>query len=351
MSDNRETPSVGAPVEETEASRTEILEAVERAKEAPDAPEGAPHGVAGTGEPHLAGPVNESSDAIEELRRREAAAQVDTQMDVDVPANGVTGTVAPGTAVPGATVPAAAAPAAPGTAVPAPERVVAPTDLPSAAAEPTEVSALPPIADGPARDGEIRISPDHPMAALYTQSPLPPEVRGNRGAGTLIALLATVGFAVVYAGVIALWLAPQYPPSSYLDEGLIPSLASVGFGAAVVSFFIALTLLVIIVGRAGWWAYVLGGFFVAALVWAGTVLGGGLHDRFILGQGVSWNPFELMAAYGLQIPVLTAALVAREITIWFGAWIGARGRKIKQQNAEALAEYEQALTEAQATAR
>ena len=52
--------------------------------------------------------------------------------------------------------------------------------------------------------------------------------------------------------------------------------------------------------------------------------------------------------FGLSIPTIAAALVAREATIWFGAWIGARGRKLKARNAEALAEYEVALAEAQA---
>ncbi len=47
-------------------------------------------------------------------------------------------------------------------------------------------------------------------------------------------------------------------------------------------------------------------------------------------------------------PVVAAVLVAREVTVWFGAWIGTRGRRITRANADAIAEYEAALAEVQA---
>lgn len=46
--------------------------------------------------------------------------------------------------------------------------------------------------------------------------------------------------------------------------------------------------------------------------------------------------------------MLIAGIVAREVSVWFGAWIGARGRKMKRLNAEAITEYETALAEVQA---
>ena len=149
------------------------------------------------------------------------------------------------------------------------------------------------------------------------------------------------------AGVLALWIAPLYPPSTFLSEGLVPILLSWGFIFAVAGFFIALVLLVLIAGRAGWWAYVLGGLLVAVLVW-GATLGGVAIDARLAGERVGLDPFSLIADFGLAIPVLAAALVAREVTVWFGAWIGARGRKVARKNAAAVAEYEDALAEAQA---
>ena len=377
MSDERETSAPraaetpesagapGSPVEENEASRTEVLAAVERSRDAgaggADAGSGSGSGSAlsdDTSEPGErslasvdadaaagrgsfddsepdAGVNSAASDAdaagsdgsdvrngtvaaaaaaaAAEAERRKQLSEVDTQLDLQ-PATGRTGKL---------------------------ERRTPPTtldDLPSAAAE----------AERPARDGEIRISSDHPMAALYTQTPMPPEIRGNRGAGVLIALLATIGFAAVAAGVFAAWLAPQYPPSTFFSEGLLPIITSVGFAAAVAAFFLALTIVVLVVGRAGWWAYVLGGFLVAAAVWGATVVGLALHDRFVLGLTTSLQSLAMIQKYGLSLPAIVSGLVAREVTVWFGAWIGSRGRRMKTRNAEALAEYEEALTESQA---
>lgn len=208
-------------------------------------------------------------------------------------------------------------------------------------AEPAN-AGLPPV-----RDGEIRISADHPMAALYMQNPMPPEVRGNRGAGVLIALLSTIAFAVVYAGVLALWLAPSYPPSTFLTEGLLPWVLNWGFAAATLGFFVSFALLVLIAGRASWWAYVLGGLLVAAATWGVALVGFALVAHFA-GEGISLKPLSLLAEYGLFFPVIAAGLVGREVSVWFGAWIGARGRKMKRLNAEAITEYETALAEVQA---
>lgn len=326
----------GAPVEETEASRTEVLEAVERSKGSSDAndaaaPAALEEAASGAEQDGTATAVvgehpgiasAESGDAdpfgIAEQQRREEVSSVDTQLDLESP-------IARGAAT---------------------SRIGEIDELPSAAADPV---------DTPPRDGEIRISADHPMAALYMQSPMPPELKGNRGAGVLIALVATLGFAVVYAGVIAAWLAPMFPPSIYLSEGLMPWITSWGFIAAVVAFFVGLVLLILIVGKAGWWAYVLGGFFVAAFVWAATLaafaMTTGPWDPGASGDGLELTPSGIRAAVntlGFTLPALAAAAVAREATVWFGAWIGFRGRRVKLRNAEALAEYESAMTEVQA---
>ena len=226
-------------------------------------------------------------------------------------------------------------------------------ELPSAAAEPETVLAEA-LVESPVRDGEIRISADHPMAALYMQSPMPPDLKGNRGAGVLIALLGTIAFAVLYAGIIAIWLAPQFPPSTFLSEGLVPWVTSWGFIAAVAAFFVGLSILVLVFGRAGWWAYVLFSLFVGIAVWGAAAgafaffgtpvesvddLGGGTGISGLLGR---------VQAVGFGLSTLGAAILAREVAVWFGAWIGRRGRKVTAKNAELLAEYESALAEVRA---
>ena len=312
MSENRDTPPVGAPVEETESSRSDVRDAVERSRETTDAPGSEDTVIETTVIEETVVETGAEDDDVAEQIRREKLAAVDTELNMEA------------------------------TPSPSPasetSRLSSLDDLPSAAASPVQDSAP--------RDGEIRISSDHPMAAFYVQTPTAPEIKGNRGGGVVIAILAALGFAVVYAGVLALWIAPTTPPSQFTDS-IIDLTLNWGFISGVVAFLVGMILLVLIFGRAGWWAYVLGGFFVGALVWVATTIGVAVSEdgvRVLFER----SPLDSIGEFGLSIPTIAAALVAREATIWFGAWIGARGRKLKARNAEALAEYEVALAEAQA---
>jgi hypothetical protein len=40
---------------------------------------------------------------------------------------------------------------------------------------------------------------------------------------------------------------------------------------------------------------------------------------------------------------IAGGIVAREVSIWAGAWLAARGRKLKVKNAEAREEYDRKL--------
>ena len=334
MSEDRE--QAGAPVEQAEATDTQVLAAVERAAEvaAPGADTDTSDTAAAAApvEGDAANPVSSSTaerPIIVQSTEPPSAGKLETAEEIFAAHPQREGGPAAAGSVAAATGAAAATEATAVLTEEAPAASAADAGLP------------------PARDGEIRISADHPMAALYMQSPMPPEMRGNRGAGVLIALLGSIAFALVYAGVLALWLAPTYPPSTFLSEGLLPLVLSWGFAAAVIGFFVGFVLLVLIVGRAGWWAYVLGGLLVAIFTWAATLAGSALAERFA-GEVVSLQPLSLLSEYGLIFPVLAAGIVAREVSVWFGAWIGARGRKMKRLNAEAIAEYETALAEVQA---
>ena len=311
MADNRETHNAGSPVEEAAASETDVLAAVERAQDP----------VGNTSESDAS-----STDADAETTKLNGEGVEEEPLTLPEEKYSTVGL---------ATEPHIETPE-----IDLPER------LPAVDEEPmTSTYVAPTPGQDAARDGEIRISADHPMAALYMQTPMPPEMRGNRGAGVLISLLATIVFALVYAGVIALRLALDYPPSTFVSEGLVPFVTSWGFIAATASFFVGLVLLVLIFGRAGWWAYVLGGFVVAAGVWGVSVVGYAFDPEVMGLSRDSWNPEALARTFGLTVPTLGAALVAREVIIWFGAWIGSRGRKIAAKNAVALADYEKALEE------
>lgn len=368
MSEERESEA-GAPVEQAEATDTQLLAAVERAAEVAPAEAGTegPAGTASTAAEPAQAPAGSPASSpsgerpvIAEPVEPPNAAKAETAEEIfasHTPRAGALQTSAAQTADSQAYDPEATAPFTPAEAADASsgsDPLAAHFEVseqavraPSAEVTAAAVAASAPAALPPERDGEIRISSDHPMAALYMQTPMPPEVRGNRGAGVLISVLATIGFAVVYAGVLALWLAPNYPPSAFLEDGLLPRVLDWGFAAASAGFFIGMLLLVLIVGRAGWWAYVLGGFLVAALTWAAALLGYAFSAH-LSGTEITLHPYPLVVDFGLFFPVIAAGLVAREATVWFGAWIGARGRKMKRLNAEAAVEYEQTLAEVQA---
>ena len=320
MSDERETPvEPGAPVEEQLADESAVQEAVERATTGADDVADDLIVVNADGSP-VDAPAEETTavaagaEALAAQAHREQAASVDTQLDLEAPAQQ--------------------------------SRIAAAEELPSAAAEP---AVVPPIA--PVRDGEIRISADHPMAALYMQSPMPPDLKGNRAAGVLIALLGTVAFALLYAGLVSAMIAQQFPPSTFLTEGLLPWVTSWGFMAGVLGFFVGLSVLVLIFGRAGWWAYVIFSLFVGVVVWVATTATFALTGAPVdFGTAQSGGFLTLARQAAFAVPTLGAAILAREVAVWFGAWIGARGRRVSAKNAALLDEYEVALAEVRAKA-
>jgi hypothetical protein len=171
---------------------------------------------------------------------------------------------------------------------------------------------------------------------IYVQAPSKPKPKSNRGFGILVSLLATAVFAVLYAGILALILVVNNGSVDIVGDVL----ARTPYWIPVIFFFIALALLVAVVNRAGWWAYVLGGFVVAAIVY-GAFLGGVLID---VANEITPNQVADTVGQALLSPAaIISFLVAREVPIWFGAWIASRGRKVRERNAEAQAEYERVL--------
>jgi hypothetical protein len=123
-------------------------------------------------------------------------------------------------------------------------------------------------------------------------------------------------------------------------------LSDARFYIPVLLFIIGFVLVVLVLNRAAWWAYILGSLVLAVFVYFGTV-GVGL-----LGQGIiSHTPAEAAVMYGVALRdpfVIVSALLAREVSIWVGAGIANRGRRVKLRNAEAHAAYETELAEKRA---
>jgi hypothetical protein len=187
------------------------------------------------------------------------------------------------------------------------------------------------------------------VTPIFLQRPEPPKKKSNRGVGILIALVGTVAFAVLWAAAVVIVGSLLTPSDEFMPALLQFFTGGVAFGlrgwAPILAFFIGMVVLIQIVNRARWWAYILGGLFVAVFVYF-VYIGANLVDAqywtrtpdefSVLLRGAWVNPFAVLAG-----------VIAREISIWTGAWLAARGRKLKARNAEAQADYEQQVADAQ----
>ncbi|CAD6004718.1 hypothetical protein [Agreia sp. COWG] len=192
--------------------------------------------------------------------------------------------------------------------------------------------------------GEIYAAAPTPVVVAPS---IPPAKKGNRKFGTVVALIGTVVFAVVYAAVAFLFFAFN-PSVNDAVLTLLRFLSNLAFIVPVAFFAIASVLLVLILNRAGWWAFILGGFVVGVVVYAGAFVGAYLS---VSGWQMSQESLTTFLRSLLMDPLpLTAAVVAREVSVWTGAWIASRGRKVKARNAAAREEFDGARPDASGAA-
>lgn len=186
----------------------------------------------------------------------------------------------------------------------------------------------------------LYVAPQPGPQTIYVQAPTPPKAKGNRGFGVLVALLGTVLFGVLYAG-IAYVLYLSFGATAGEAIGIVEFIARPTFWVPVVVFFLAFALLAAIVNRGPWWAYAVFGLLVGVVVYF-SYIGGALLaveawtltlDRASEFIGERWlDPFAIIAA-----------VVAREIPIWLGGWIAARGRAVTERNRLAFEAYDREL--------
>lgn len=258
-------------------------------------------------------------------------ARVDAEPVAQKPTEPVVPTADAGAA---ATAPAPAAPAAPAPTV-ADGRTAdeltaqqATAVYAAAAAAPVAETArhdVPPVADPDA-------APAPQREVVYLSEPTPPKRKGNRGFGVLIALLSTLLFAALYAALSVLIRGTAFGDVS------LRFLAQPAFYIPVALFALGFVLLVLIVNRGGWWAYVLGSLFVGLLTYLGTV-----GTLLVLQGVVQMTPGEaqrFLLGYLTSPIVIVGGLVAREVSLWIGAAIAARGRRVKARNAAAREDFE-----------
>jgi len=205
-------------------------------------------------------------------------------------------------------------------------------DAAKAEAAKTEAAKPEPAAEGTAT-GEV--APGQSAVAgqqvVYVQAPLPPRVRGNRVVGVLLALVGTVVFAAAYAAAAAIPLAIRFSGAG-LSPAFSAFVQNAIFWIPVMMFALGFIVLVVILNRAGWWAHVIGSLLVALFVYFASI---GL--LLLVDNVIGKTPAEANAAFGALATnplMIAAALVAREVSIWIGLAIAARGRRVRARNEE-----------------
>ncbi|MEO7720279.1 MAG: hypothetical protein ABIS08_00010 [Pseudolysinimonas sp.] len=180
---------------------------------------------------------------------------------------------------------------------------------------------------------------------VYVQAPIPPRVRGNRVVGVLLALLGTVVFALVYAAAAAIPLAIRFNGAGF-SPAFSAFVQNAIFWIPVMMFALGFVLLTLILNRAGWWAHVIGSLLVAVFVYFASI-GLLLLINNVFGQ----TPAQANSAFGALATnplIIAAALVAREVSIWIGLAIAARGRRVKARNIETRTEWDREQEEKKA---
>jgi hypothetical protein len=176
-----------------------------------------------------------------------------------------------------------------------------------------------------------------PVLAPATEAaPEPPKKAGNRIVATAWVLLAAGLFQVLFFGMNAL-VALVFGGA----QAVVPQLQSVaGTRLAwlpVLLFFLFFELTVLLINRAGRVAYVLTSLIVAIVVYVLTVL---LYS-LIVSNGL--GDANTLAQTFLNWEFILVGLVAREVMLWTGLAIGARGIRVRRRNKEARRHYTEEL--------
>jgi hypothetical protein len=174
---------------------------------------------------------------------------------------------------------------------------------------------------------------------VYLAAPVRPKKKGNRAIGALMALLSAVVFLILYA------LFAVLIRSVTLGDSSIGFLNDISFYVPVLLFVIGFIILALILNRAGWWSFVFGSLFVGVFVYLGTIA------LLLLMRAGQLTPADAILQFRqfLTNPlVIAAGLVAREVALWVGAAISARGRRVTARNAEARDNFDREQAERRA---
>jgi hypothetical protein len=169
---------------------------------------------------------------------------------------------------------------------------------------------------------------------VYVQAPKPFIGKGNRLFGVGIAILATVIYAALYALAEVVTQLIDHAP---VDFGFLGTL---DFYSPVLMFLIGFILLVLIVNRAGWAAHVVGSLLVGVFVFFGST---GVELLLHVNEIPSNEVGSTFSQVLFSIGSIVAALLAREVALWMGLVVAARGRRVRARNVDARVVYDQEI--------
>jgi len=195
---------------------------------------------------------------------------------------------------------------------------------------------------------ETQVVPAEPVAPpaapqpIFVQAPEPPRELGNRGTAGAIGLVAAVAFAVLYlAAILGFGALRGDVTVENVGTAALEPLTTWSFWVPVVVFFLSFWLLGAFINRGRWGKWVIFGLLVAIATYGGYILGQLFQAPFWRITGT--ESVELVNEQLLAPLAIASFIFARELTIWFGAWVARSGAKKKALNAEAQAEYERTL--------
>ena len=176
------------------------------------------------------------------------------------------------------------------------------------------------------------------VAPAADDAPPAPHKGSNRLAGTAWVLLAAGLFEVLYFAVLALLTLLLASPSAVGPQLAVYARTPLTWFPVLV-FFVLFELTVLIFNRRGRFWYVVASLIVGVVVYFLTALfidvssGGSLADR------------NTVAQIFLTPPIVLVGLVAREVMLWTGFAVGARGKRVRLRNRAARDAYRQELAE------
>lgn len=193
-----------------------------------------------------------------------------------------------------------------------------------------------------ASEPAVAASPYGGAQPIFVQAPEAPRPRGNRGTAGAIGLLAALVFAVLYlAATLGLRLLTGDLQVAGLADAALSTLTTWSLWVPVVVFYIGFWFLGALINRGRWGHWVVWGLLVGVIAYAGHLLGQAFQAPFWMLTAREGT--QLLQDQALAPLAIVAFVLGRELTIWFGAWVAARGRRVTELNDEAQREYERTL--------